>query len=76
LLSSQHYEVKISTCGHSDEAITIGNRGSFIGDYIFIGTNEYIKIIFAGHETNEHKVVFISFVQAPTNIWVVRFGFD
>jgi hypothetical protein len=33
---------------------TIGNKCSFIGDYIFIGTDEYFQIIFIGFE-NIHR---------------------
>jgi hypothetical protein len=42
-------------------AIAIGNRDSFISDYIFISTNVYIQLIFVGFETNEYKVIFIQF---------------
>jgi hypothetical protein len=51
-----------------DSGDTIGNRCSIVGDYIFIGTNEYIQIIFVGPETDENKAIFVGLGQAPMNI--------
>jgi hypothetical protein len=31
-----------------------GKRHSFIGDFIFIGTDKYIQIIFVGFKTDEY----------------------
>jgi hypothetical protein len=44
--------------------------------YSFIGTDEYIQIIFVCFETDEHNFIFVSWVWEPTNIWVVRFDLD
>jgi hypothetical protein len=50
---------------------------SFIRRFFkFVGTDEYIQIIFIGPETDEYKVIFIGLDRTPTNIWAVRFDFD
>jgi hypothetical protein len=42
----------------------------------FIGTDEYIQIIFVGFKTDEYKVIFVGLGRAPMNIWNIRFDFD
>jgi hypothetical protein len=42
----------------------------------FIGTDEYIQIIFIGSETNEYKGLFVGLGHETTNMWAVRFDFD
>jgi hypothetical protein len=42
----------------------------------FIGTNEYIQIIFIGPKTDEYKVISVGIVQALMNMWAVRFDFN
>jgi hypothetical protein len=42
----------------------------------FIGTNEYIQIIFVGPETDEYKLIFVGLGEALTNIQAIRFDFD
>jgi hypothetical protein len=36
--------------------------------YSFIGTDEYIQIIFIGPKTDEYKVIFVSIVWALMNM--------
>jgi hypothetical protein len=56
--------------------ITLQEIGVLSADYIFTGTDEYVKIIFTGFETDEYKIMFISLGLARTNIWDIRFDFD
>jgi hypothetical protein len=50
---------------------------SFIRHFFkFVGTGEYIEIIFIGFRTDEYKVIFIGLGWAPMNIWVVWFNFN
>jgi hypothetical protein len=44
--------------------------------FIFVGTDEYIQIIFVGFEIDEYKVIFVGLGRAPTNIWAIQFDFD
>jgi hypothetical protein len=40
------------------KSVTIENK--CFGDYIFVGTDEYIQIIFIGFETDEYNIIFVS----------------
>ncbi len=42
----------------------------------FIGTDEYIQIIFIGFETDEYNFIFIGSIRQMTNVWVIRFNLD
>jgi hypothetical protein len=47
-------------------------KTTFIYHYFkFVGTDEYIQIIFFGFETNEVMVMFVGLDQAPMNIWSI-----
>jgi hypothetical protein len=49
---------------------------SFVGIFKFVGTDEYIQIIFVGPKTDKYKLMFVGFDRETMNIWVVRFDFD
>jgi hypothetical protein len=44
--------------------------------YKFVGTDEYIQIIFISFGTGEYNVIFISLGQELMNIWDAWFDFD
>jgi hypothetical protein len=56
-----------------DLSCTTGKHHSFIGVFKFVGTDEYIQIIFIGPETDEYKLIFVGFDQASMNIWAIQF---
>jgi hypothetical protein len=49
-------------------SITTVNRDSFVSDYIFIGTDIYIQIIFVSFKTDAYNIIFVGLGQEPTNI--------
>jgi hypothetical protein len=49
--------------------ITTGKCHLFIGVFKFVGTDEYIQIIFAAPKPDEYKLIFIGFDWEPMNIW-------
>jgi hypothetical protein len=44
----------ICLCTH----FTTAKRHSFVGGFKFVGTDEYIQIIFIGFETDEYNFIF------------------
>jgi hypothetical protein len=65
-----------SSGNHLSMSDTIGKWYSFIGGFIFVGTDEYIQIIFIGFETDEYNFIFIGSIRQMTNVWVIRFNLD
>jgi hypothetical protein len=61
---------------HVRSGHTIGKWHSFISGFLFIGTDEYIQIIFVSFETNEYNFIFVGWVQELMTIWVIRFDLD
>jgi hypothetical protein len=61
IVDTSAYSAIISSC-------TTGNMCSFIGDYKFVGTDEYIQIILVGFETDEYKGIFAGLGLAQMNI--------
>jgi hypothetical protein len=55
---------------------TTGKHHSFIGVFKFIGTDEYIQIIFVRPKIDEYKFIFVGFDWELTNIWAIRFDFN
>jgi hypothetical protein len=51
---------------------TIEKRRSFVGDFKFVGTDEYIQIIFTGFETDASTFIFVGWVWEPTNVLLIR----